>query len=492
MFLGTGSDVGKSLAATAFCRILARRGVRVAPFKAQNMSNNSCVAIDGGEIGRAQFVQAEAAGLAPSVHMNPVLLKPSSETGSQIILQGRVYDTMDAVSYHTFKPQLKRAIRDSFHHLAERFDVIIMEGAGSCLEMNLKGNDIVNFPLARDVGARCILVADIDRGGVFAQIIGSHMLMTDEERRITAGYLINKFRGDALLFDSGRTYIEEATGKPVFGLIPFFTDIMIDAEDSVAIQDDRRVSTLPRASAVNIAVVRLPGISNFTDFEILSRETGVVLNFLVRPEHLTQSYDIVILPGTKNVMNDARWLYDAGWDDALAHFVKEGKRCYGICGGFQLLGLTIADPHGVESSDPVAQGLGLLPVTTVLDNEKIVRKATGTTGLGGHAVEGYEIHMGRSTTCDDDTVPFLTIEETGTRTKRTDGLMTRDGLIAGTYLHGLFDEPAFRNALLNAVRREKGLDERYSDKSRRDRFAEYDKLADHFERYCDVDGIIGR
>jgi len=492
MFLGTGSDVGKSVAATAFCRILARRGVRVAPFKAQNMSNNSSVAVEGGEIGRAQVVQAEAAGLAPSVHMNPVLLKPSSETGSQIILQGHVFDMMDAVSYHSFKPQLKQAIRESFHHLAEQFDVIVMEGAGSCLEMNLKDNDIVNFPLACEVGARCILVADIDRGGVFAQIIGSHMLMTDKERQITAGYLINKFRGDASLFDAGRSYIEEATGKPVFGLIPAFTNITIDAEDSVAIQDDRRSPIPPRATTVNIAVVRLPGISNFTDFEILDRETDVVLNFLVRPEQLTSSYNIVILPGTKNVMNDARWLSETGWVGALAHFVEEGKRCYGICGGFQLLGKTIADPHGVESSEPAAQGLDILPVTTVLDNEKVVRKAKGTTRVGGHAVDGYEIHMGRSTALDDDTLPFVIIEEAETGTTRTDGLVTRNGRIAGTYLHGLFDEPSFRNAILNAVRREKGLDEKHSAKSRRDRFAEYDKLADHFERYCDIDGIIGR
>ncbi|MBW1799514.1 MAG: cobyric acid synthase, partial [Deltaproteobacteria bacterium] len=275
MFLGTGSDVGKSIAATAFCRILKRRGYRVAPFKAQNMSNNSFVTLEGGEIGRAQVVQAEASGVLPSVHMNPILLKPSSAQGSQVILQGKVFGQMGAMTYHEIKPRLKRAVTASYLRLAEDYDVIVMEGAGSCCEMNLKKNDLVNFPMALDVGASCILVADIDRGGVFAQLIGSVHLMTRKEKSLTRGFLINKFRGDPALFQSGITYIEEKTRKPVFGLVPFFTHIMIDQEDSVVVQEDRKQSQPIGRHTVNVAVLKLPAISNFTDLEIMAREPDV-------------------------------------------------------------------------------------------------------------------------------------------------------------------------------------------------------------------------
>lgn len=490
MFLGTGSDVGKSLTAAAFCRVLVRRGLRVAPFKAQNMSNNSYVAIEGGEIGRAQAVQAEAACLLPSVHMNPILLKPLSEMSTQIVLHGKVFGNMNAEGYHDYKPKLRDAVLQSYQLLAAEYDFIIMEGAGSCLEMNLKENDIVNFPMALEVNARCILIADIDRGGVFAQLIGSHVLMTERERSTTMGFIINKFRGDPALFTSGISYIENATGKPIFGLVPFFTDIAIDSEDSVAIQKDRRALKEVGTNSVNIAVLRLPGISNFTDLEILDRESDVVVNFLSHPEELTERYDLIILPGTKNTMGDARWIKETGWAEKIADAVATGKRCLGICGGFQLLGHVIEDPLGVEASFKSVPGLGLLPLRTTLSEEKIVRKVEGYEISSGKRICGYEIHMGLSRTCCGTALPFLKMGEPGKDELWEDGLVLREGQIAGTYVHGVLDMPEFRNHYLNAIRRGKGISEKKSTASSHERNGEYNKLADHFERFCDVEGIL--
>jgi len=330
MFLGTGSDVGKSIAATAFCRILKRKGYKVAPFKAQNMSNNSYVTIEGGEIGRAQVAQAEAAGLLPSVEMNPILLKPSSGQASQVVVRGKVATELSAMEYHEYKGKLKQIVMDSFNRLAAQYDVIVMEGAGSCCEMNLKERDLVNFEMAKAADAKCILVSDIDRGGVFAQIIGTYGLMR--------------------LFEAGIEYIENKTGKPVLGLVPYFEDIHIDAEDSVSVQMDKRPLKEISAQSVNIAVPRLPAISNFTDLEILDREPDVVVNYLSRPDELTQEYDWLILPGTKNVMSDARWLARRGWKKRIWEFARSGKYVLGICGGYQLLGEWIEDPFGVESA----------------------------------------------------------------------------------------------------------------------------------------------
>ena len=396
MFLGTGSDVGKSIATAAFCRIFKRRGHRVAPFKAQNMSNNSYVTVEGGEIGRAQVVQAEAAGVLPSVHMNPILLKPSDERGAQIILQGKVFGQMDAMDYHRIKPRLRQAVMESFDRLSREYDVIVMEGAGSCCEMNLKENDLVNFPMAKAVGAPCILVADIDRGGVFAQIIGSYNLMTPKERRMTMGFIINKFRGDPQLFSSGIEYIEDKTGKPVLGLVPFYHDILIDSEDSVVVQNDKRAHLPLRPKTVNIAVIRLPAISNFTDLEILDRENDVIVNYLSNSKELTDEYDLLVLPGTKNVMEDVAWLARRGWKRSVIDFAKARKRIIGICGGYQILGKSIKDPSGVESNRKKITGFNLLPIETTLEEEKTVRKVAGTCLMNGKRVRGYEIHMGKS------------------------------------------------------------------------------------------------
>lgn len=489
MFLGAGSDVGKSIAVTAFCRIFKRRGFNVAPFKAQNMSNNSYVTIEGGEIGRAQVVQAEACGLLPSVDMNPILLKPTNALGSQIILQGKIFNQMDAADYHDFKPGLRKAVMDSYGRLAAKHDLIIMEGAGSCCEMNLKDNDLVNFPMALAVKASCILVADIDRGGVFAQIIGTYNLMNKREKALTIGFLINKFRGDPCLFESGIDYIEKKTGKPVLGLVPFYRDIIIESEDSVAVQEDRLTPMPTDPSMVNIAVLRLPAISNFTDIQALLHEKDVTVNYLSRPETLVSAYDCLIIPGTKNVMEDAAWVADLGWTSAIKRFARR-KMVFGICGGYQLLGGKIMDPYGVESDRKEIDGIGLLPVETVLEKQKIVRKVIGLCISNGRRIEGYEIHMGQSRILDKNCKPFLKIHEPGKDDWWMDGCSARYGHIAGSYVHGILDMPGFRTVILNAVRRSKGLKETSPRRGRHSRPDQYDLLADHFEKNCNVDRII--
>jgi adenosylcobyric acid synthase len=489
MFLGTGSDVGKSVAATAFCRIFRKRGLRVAPFKAQNMSNNSCVTLEGGEIGRAQAVQAEAADILPSVHMNPVLLKPSSELGSQIVLQGRVFGGMEAATYHDFKPKLKKVVMDSFSRLEKDYDLIVMEGAGSCCEMNLKKNDLVNLAMAKEVGAPCVLVADIDRGGVFAQIIGTYNLMSRKEKALIIGFLINKFRGDPDLFTAGIEYIEKKTGKPVLGLVPYFHDIYIDQEDSVAIQDDRKELKSIGRNSINIAVLRLPCISNFTDMEGIARENDVVLNYLSRPVDLAEGYDCLIIPGTKNVMEDAAWISRTGWKRVIKRFA-ENKPVLGICGGYQLMGRRIMDPYGIESSKKVINSLGLLPVVTLLEQEKTVRKVSGACALNKRHVTGYEIHMGRTSAISTQGEHYLDIREPGRKKMWEDGWSVERGRIAGTYVHGIFDNPSFRGEFLNCLRRRKGIKEKKPMGGRSSRSHQYDRIADHFKRYCDVERII--
>ncbi len=492
MFLGTGSDVGKSIATAAFCRIFRRRGHRVAPFKAQNMSNNSYVTVEGGEIGRAQVVQAEAAGVLPSVHMNPILLKPSTDMGSQIILRGKVFGQMDAVAYYALKPRLKRVVMESYVRLSREYEIIVMEGAGSCCEMNLKDHDLVNFSMARAVGAPCILVADIDRGGVFAQIIGTYHLMTPKERGLVIGFLINKFRGDPRLFSSGIEYIERKTGRPVLGLVPFYRDIRIDPEDSVVVQEDRRAIKPIGAKTVNIATLKLPAISNFTDLEGLLREPDVVVNYLFRPQELSSGYDCLVLPGTKNVMEDAVWIARTGWKRAIRGFVKGGGRVLGICGGYQLLGERISDPLGLESDQGVVKGLGLLPIETVLEEEKIVRKVTGTCLKNGKRIRGYEIHMGISNNLQRLGKPFLRIHQPGRKQSWLDGWCVKGGRVSGTYVHGILDSPGFRGDLLNTIRNQKGLRQRPPGQGRLARFHQYDRLADHFEAHCDVEKILSR
>ncbi len=356
--------------------------------------------------------------------------------------------------------------------------------------MNLRQNDLVNFPMARQAGAPCILIGDIDRGGVFAQIIGSFHLMTRKEREITIGFLINKFRGDPKLFVSGIEYIEKKTGRPIFGVVPFYTDILIDSEDSVIVQEDKRVLKPIGSKTINIAVLKLRAISNFTDIGGLEREQDVVINYLFRPQELSNKYDCLILPGTKNAMEDALWLGRGGWKKVIGRFVKGGGRVLGICGGYQLLGEIIRDPLGVESDKKEARGLGILPMETILEREKVVRKVTGTCLMNQKRVSGYEIHMGRSRMLRKEGDPFLSIHEPGKRRTWEDGWFLKEGKILGTYVHGILDSPGFRGDFLNRIRRAKGLKERPPKQGRLGRFHQYDKLADHFEKHCKVEEIL--
>ncbi len=488
MFLGTGSDVGKSIVVTAFCRILKRRGIKVVPFKAQNMSNNSYVTLEGGEIGRAQAVQAEACELIPSVHMNPILLKPSSKSSSQIVLHGKPIGVMSAIKYHNFKEKLKKEVLKSFKILSEKYDVILIEGAGSCCEVNLKKNDIANFEIAKLTNAKCILVADIDRGGVFAQIIGTMELLEKKEKDLVKGFIINKFRGDQNLFNSGIEFIEKKTQKPVLGLIPFFEDIFIDSEDSVVIQKDRKRTSPLTPKGVNIAVIKLPAISNFTDFEVLELEQDVVVNYLTDPKELNSNYDLVILPGTKNVIEDTLWLYELGWNKKIEEFLKLNKRLIGICGGYQILGTLIEDPYGVESSLSKVKGLGLAPLKTILFKEKTVRKVKGRSFLFNAKIYGYEIHMGKTTSYKDSYFAKLTADGK----EWFDGYVDDTKRIIGTYVHGIFDSEEFRIPLLNEIRKEKGLPSISSKIKDFYKFKqkEYDRLADIFEQNCDIEKII--
>lgn len=490
MFLGTGSHVGKSIAVTAFCRILKRRGYDVAPFKAQNMSNNSYVTVEGGEIGRAQVVQAESAGLLPLVHMNPILLKPSTGLGAQVVLQGKVFGQMDAVNFQDYKPKLRKTVMDSYQRLAKEHSSIVMEGAGSCCEMNIKKNDLVNTYMAKAVGAPCILVADIDRGGVFAQVIGTYHLMTPKERDLLIGFIINKFRGDPGLFSSGIDYIQKKTGKPVLGLVPFFHHILIDSEDSVALQKDKKNFAPIRKETVNIAIIKLPSISNFTDMESLETIPDVAMNYLSHPQELVPGYDCLILPGTKNVMEDAVWLSRRGWKKAIQEFKRSGGQVLGICGGYQLMGKEVRDPWGVESGRKRVKGVDILPVVTTLEPKKTVRKVRGVCLMNGKRVSGYEIHMGKTAPLSESINPLLKIHLPGKKQSWFDGCYIGDGLISGTYVHGLLDSPGFGGEFLNSLRRRKGLKEMKKKQGRRVRFYHYDLLADHFEAHCDVEKIL--
>jgi len=483
MFLGTGSDVGKSIIATAFCRILKNRGYNVAPFKAQNMSNNSYVTIEGGEIGRAQAAQAEAAGILPSVHMNPVLLKPTGQMGSQVIVCGKVFKNLSARDYYAYKNLIHEKVIESYHTLAGQYECIVMEGAGSCCEVNLRKHDIVNFEMAIKAKAPVIIVADIDRGGVFAQIVGSMSLISREEQDLVAGFMINKFRGDPALFQEGIHFIEAKTQKPVFGLIPWYDHIHIDMEDSMSLD----LSQPKQSSApINIAVIRLPHISNFTDVEALENEPEVAIHWLTRPNQIFQ-FDAIIIPGSKNVIHDTCSLKEWGWFDALHTYThKKQGMIVGLCGGFQMLGKEIHDPHGVESKDSSIIGIGILDISTEMDTVKVVKKSCGQDQLFHAPVQGYEIHMGK-TALGDRVTPFIDLDG------HTDGAVSKSETVIGSYFHGLFDSGIFRHRFLQKLADMKGiqLDHQIAHKDYWDiKEMNYDRLADHVSQYCDVEKII--
>ena len=466
MVLGTASHVGKSLLAAALCRILANDGYRVAPFKAQNMSLNSAATPDGREIGRAQAMQAEAARVAPTVEMNPVLLKPTSDEGSQVVILGRVAGFARAADYQARRvEEIFPTVVAAYETLAAANDVVVLEGAGSPAEINLKATDIVNMRMAAAADAACLLVGDIDRGGVFASLLGTLALLEPHERARVRGFAINKFRGDAALLLPGVVEIERRIGVPSLGVVPWLRDVGLDEEDSVSLDEMPRVTRRAWDAhdrdpnrRLRVAIVPLPYLANATDFAALAAEPSVDLAYADRPPDLALA-DVAILPGTKDTLGALAWL-DDGWGDAVRAFATRGA-VFGICGGFQMLGERVADPHGVERGGS-RPGLGLLPVSTVLEREKVTRSATIRTRPGAlfGALEttlgsGYEIHMGRTTGAPGSRA-FAELEYAdGTRC--VDGAVSSDGAVAGTYVHGIFADDALRHAVVAAARAQAGL-----------------------------------
>ena len=489
--LGTGSDVGKSLVTAGLGRIFRRSGVRVAPFKAQNMSLNSFVTVDGGEMGRAQVLQAQACGLRPHVDMNPILLKPEADRRSQVVVQGKVWGSREAGSYFDAQTELAHYVRQSYERLAAQYEMIVIEGAGSAAEINLRDRDIVNWPVVEMADAKVILVADIDRGGVFAQVIGTLDLLEPHERKRVLGVVINKFRGDRRLFDDGVAMIEKRTGVPVLGVLPFVRELMLDQEDSVTIESGSTEAAFS-ADTVNVAVVLLPRMSNFTDFNGLAAEADVALRYVRVPEDVVDA-DVIILPGSKQTSQDLQYVKDKGFGSG-AGLARSGPggRWWASVEDFRCWGNEIDDPHGVEGGGQT-EGLHLLPVDTELHPDKRTVQVTARPLMPGvsnaEMVRGYEIHVGLTARREGDPC-FRILDEAG---NREDGAVSADGLVWGTYLHGVFDEPAFRRAWLNRVRARKGLAPRpvadSMDVTQRLTSA-LDEWADHVARHVDMTRIL--
>lgn len=459
MIVGAGSDVGKSILVAGLCRIFRQEGIRVAPFKAQNMALNSFITPEGLEMGRAQVVQAQAAGLTPHVDMNPILLKPSSDIGSQVIVHGKVYGNLPARQYYEHKTRLIRQVMASYRRLAAAYDLIILEGAGSAVELNLKHNDLVNLSMARRAEAAVLLVADIDRGGVFAATIGSYHLLTRAERRLLQGFIINKFRGDISLFDSGVRIIEQRTGKRVLGVVPYLKDLLLPQEDSVALERKMERSATHTGDRLLIGVIRLPHISNYTDFDPLEQEPEVQVRYLDHHDTLEQLH-LLILPGTKNTIADLDYLHRTGLAAKIRDYASRGGRIVGVCGGFQMLGEVVRDPLGVEGPVPEAPGLHLLPLVTTMAGEKTTTQvAARFLGLGDDQpqVTGYEIHMGLTEPVGEGRTAFRIERRLQEPVSLVDGWASPDFRIWGSYIHGLFDGDAFRQAWLADLRRAAGL-----------------------------------
>lgn len=471
MVQGCTSDAGKSLLVTALCRWLKRRGVTVAPFKPQNMALNSAVTADGGEIGRAQAVQAQACGLEPHSDMNPVLLKPNSDTGCQVIIQGRVLGNMEAQAYHDYKRVAREAVLDSCARLSRQYDAVVVEGAGSPAEINLREGDIANMGFAEAVDCPVIMIADIDRGGVFAHIVGTLALLSESERARVKGVVINKFRGDIALLKSGLDWLEQETGKPVLGVLPWLRGLHLEAEDALPM-------TGGKGGGFKVIVPALPHISNHTDFDPLRLNPGVDLHF-VAPDAVPPQADLICLPGSKSVRSDLAWLRAQGWETVIRRHLRYGGKVIGICGGYQMLGRMIHDPHGIEGTAGSSPGLGLLEIETTLAPEKQLANVRGHL-LTGETVSGYEIHAGVSTG-PGLRRPFAMLAE-----GQAEGAMSEDGQILGTYLHGVFDDTAACCAVLAWA----GLEGAAAFDYRGQREADMDRLADAIESHLDMNAIL--
>ena len=470
MIQGTTSDAGKSTLVTALCRWLKRQGINVVPFKPQNMALNSAVTADSGEIGRAQAVQAQAAGLAPHTDMNPVLLKPNSDIGAQVIIHGRALSSMDAVAYHDYKKVAMNAVLESHQRLSAAYPVVMVEGAGSPAEINLRAGDIANMGFAEAVDCPVILIADIDKGGVFAHLVGTLALLSASEQARIEGFVINRFRGDIALLQPGLDWLEQRTGKPVLGVLPYLMDFHLEAEDAI---DQRQ--TAKASETLKVVVPVLPRISNHTDFDPLRLHPQIELTF-VGPGQAIPPADLIVLPGSKSVRADLAFLRAQGWEAAIHKHLRYGGKLLGICGGLQMLGERIDDPHGLEGAAGSSQGLGLLEFATVLEPEKQLRNVQGRLCLENAEVGGYEIHAGVSTG------PALGSAAVRLDDGRCDGALSADGQVLGTYLHGLFESSEACGALLRWA----GLREVQTVDYHALRERDIERLADLVEAHLDT------
>ncbi len=470
MVQGCTSDAGKSTLVTALCRWLHRRGVSVAPFKPQNMALNSAVTIDGGEIGRAQAVQAQAAGLPPHTDFNPVLLKPNSDVGAQVIVHGHAIGNMDARDYHAYKRVAMDAVLASHQRLADRYDAIIVEGAGSPAEINLRDRDIANMGYAETVDCPVVLIADIDRGGVFAHLVGTLALLSESEQARVAGFVINRFRGDIALLQPGLDWLERRTGKPVLGVLPYLHGLQLEAEDALPREPLRKTH-----ARLRVVVPALPRISNHTDFDALRAHPEVDCRF-IGPGEAAPPCDLIVLPGSKSTRTDLAWLREQGWDEAIARHLRYGGKLIGICGGFQMLGRFVHDPSGIESEPGSSRGLGWLDLETTLEAHKTLRRVDGKLVLGEARVSGYEIHCGVSRGAALER-PSSVLDG-----RRADGALSPDGQVLGSYVHGLFDHPQALAALLAWS----GLREAVAIDLSCEREAAIERLADAVEAHLDT------
>jgi len=491
MVCGTSSDAGKSTVVTGLCRLLARRGVKVAPFKAQNMALNSYVTPSGHEIGRAQGIQALAARVTPEVAMNPILLKPTGERTSQVVLMGQPWDHLDAAAYQQAKPRLFRYVLDALDDLRSRFDVIVCEGAGSPAEINLLDHDIVNLRVAQAAGFGALVVGDIDRGGVFAALFGTVALLPDDLRPLVRGFIINKLRGDPALLADGPAELERRTGVPTIGVLPYLHDVALDAEDSLALNGRRprplEAGACATQGQIDVAAIRFPRIANFTDLDALAIEPGVSVR-LVETSGALGDPDLIILPGTKATLSDLDWLRGRGFPNVLEEALRRRATVLGICGGYQMLGRSILDPVEAARPDPVA-GLGWLAAETTFQPSKVTRQRRGrTVDSPAYRVSGYQIHHGRTTPVGGQDARWLTLDDAyGTG---GEGAVARDGAVKGTSLHGLFEEDGFRTAFLSEVARRRGKEHNGAGVSfAAAREAQIDRLADLLEAHLDLGAL---
>lgn len=486
MIQGTASSVGKSILVTALCRIFKQDGYSVCPYKSQNMSLNSYITLDGKEMGRAQVLQAYAAGLEPEVYMNPILLKPTTDKNCQIIFNGEVYGYSNAKEYHNLKVKFKDDLKSAFEKLENQFDIIVMEGAGSPAEINLRDNDIVNMGMAELIDAPVLLVGDIDKGGVFASLLGTIMLLSDSEKDRVKGTIINKFRGDISLLKPGVDSLEELTHRDCLGVVPYFK---LDLEDEDGAVDLNKNIT----DKIDIAIIRLPHISNFTDFDALSIEPDVSVRYV---ETVTEfkTPDLVIIPGTKNTLGDLEYLKKSGLYNKIREYEVNGK-IIGICGGYQMLGKILEDPYGVETTLESMEGLDILPIKTVFEEKKITTRVNGIIAKDlinndtPLSIYGYEIHMGKTTILDEGKNLININKSNNEEANHLDGVVNNKGNVMGTYIHGIFDGVEFRQHIINELRRDKGIEEKVSMAYEHLREKELDKLADLVRASIDMNKI---